>query len=99
MVVTENGIGTLTELKRVKYLRDHVNQIRLALADGYDVRGYFAWTLVDNYEWTEGYEPRFGLSVMDPKTKRRILEPSGVFFSEVIKKYGNLRRGFRPAAR
>jgi beta-glucosidase/6-phospho-beta-glucosidase/beta-galactosidase len=66
------------------------------MADGYDVRGYFAWTLVDNYEWTEGYEPRFGLSRMDPKTKRRILEPSGKFFRELIKTYGNLRKDFRP---
>ncbi len=96
MVIVENGIGTLNELKRVKYLRDHVNQVRRALADGYDVRGYFAWTLVDNYEWTEGYEPRFGLSRMDPKTKRRILEPSGKFFREIIQTYGNLRRDFHP---
>lgn len=96
MVIVENGIGTQNELKRIKYLRDHVNQVRRALAAGYDVRGYFAWTLVDNYEWTEGFEPKFGLSVMDPKTKRRTLEPSGRFFGEMIRAYGNLRKDYRP---
>ena len=96
MVVVENGIGTQNELKRVKYVRDHVNQIRRALADGFDVRGYFAWTLVDNYEWTEGFGPKFGLSRVDPKTKDRILEPSGEFFAEIIRTYGNLRKDYQP---
>jgi beta-glucosidase len=94
MVIVENGFGTQNELKRVKYVRDHINQIRRALADGYDVRGYFAWTLVDNYEWTEGFVPKFGLSRMDPETKQRILEPSGEFFAQVIKTYGNLRKDY-----
>lgn len=97
MVVVENGIGTQNELKRIKYLRDHVNQVRRALADGFDVRGYFAWTLVDNYEWTEGFEPAFGLSVMDARTKKRRIEPAGEFFGEVIRTYGNLRKDFVPA--
>lgn len=96
MVIVENGVGTQNELKRVKYMRDHINQVRLALVDGYDVRGYFAWTLVDNYEWTEGFGPKFGLSVMDPITKKRTLEPSGVFYGKVILAYGNLRKDALP---
>jgi len=85
MVITENGVGTQSEQKKIKYLRDHINQLRRAAGDGYDIRGYFPWTLVDNYEWTEGYTANFGLTHMDPVTKDRVLEPSARFFSNVIK--------------
>ena len=89
MFISENGIGTKNEQKKIKYLRDHINQVRRADAEGYDMRGYFAWTLVDNFEWTEGYVPNFGLTVMDPKTKDRVFEPSAAFFQNVIRA-GNL---------
>jgi beta-glucosidase len=85
MFVSENGIGTKNEQKKIKYLRDHINQVRRASGEGYDMRGYFAWTLVDNFEWTEGFEPKFGLSYMDPKTQTRILQPSARFYANVIK--------------
>jgi beta-glucosidase len=85
MFISENGIGTKSEQKKIKYLRDHINQVRRAAAEGYDIRGYFAWTLVDNFEWTEGYVPNFGLTVMDPKTKDRVFEPSALFFQNVIR--------------
>lgn len=91
MVVMENGIGTLNEQKKIKYLRDHINQMRRAMADGADVRGYFAWTLVDNYEWHEGYKANFGLAIMDPDTKTRNLEPSGLYYRNLIERFGNLR--------
>lgn len=84
MVIMENGIGTLNEQKKIKYFRDHINQARRAAGDGYDIRGYFPWTLVDNYEWTEGYTANFGLTRLDPVTKERILEPSAYFFRNVI---------------
>jgi beta-glucosidase len=91
MAIMENGIGTLNEQKKIKYLRDHINQMRRAMANGADMRGYFAWTLVDNYEWHEGYDANFGLSIMDPNTKERTLEPSGVYYGNLIKRFGNLR--------
>jgi len=91
IVITENGIGTLNEQKKIKYLRDHIQQMRRALADGADVRGYFAWTLVDNYEWHEGYNANFGLSIMNPHTGDRELEPSGLFYRNLISRYGDLR--------
>lgn len=84
ILIVENGIGTQNEQKKIKYLRDHINQVRRAIGDGIDIRGYFAWTLVDNYEWTEGFTSNFGLTYMDPKTKKRVFEPSAVFFSNVI---------------
>ncbi len=95
MAIMENGIGTLNEQKKIKYLRDHINQMRRAMADGADMRGYFAWTLVDNYEWHEGYDANFGLSIMDPKTKERTLEPSGLFYRNLIQRFGNLRTRVR----
>ncbi|MGC1480336.1 MAG: family 1 glycosylhydrolase, partial [Chthoniobacterales bacterium] len=95
MMIMENGIGTLNEQKKIKYFRDHINQMRRAMADGADMRGYFAWTLVDNYEWHEGYDANFGLSIMDPDTKERTLEPSGYFYRNLIRRYGNLRAKVR----
>ncbi len=92
MVIAENGIGTLNEQKKIKYYRDHINQMRRAMANGADVRGYFAWTLVDNYEWHEGYKANFGLSTMNPQTKDRTLEPSGIFYRNLIRRYGDLRK-------
>jgi beta-glucosidase/6-phospho-beta-glucosidase/beta-galactosidase len=59
------------------------------MADGVDVRGYFPWTLVDNYEWKEGWHGQFGLFSFDPKTKARILEPTGRWFSAYIKAHPN----------
>jgi len=85
IVVSENGIGTQSEQKKIRYFREHVNQMRRALADGVDVRGYFPWTLIDNYEWAEGYHANFGLTHVDPKTKDRVIEPSGTWFSKFIK--------------
>ena len=92
MVITENGIGTLNEQKKIKYYRDHINQMRRAMADGADVCGYFAWTLVDNYEWHEGYKANFGLAIMNPQTKDRSLEPSGLFYRNLIQSFGDLRK-------
>lgn len=91
MAIMENGIGTLNEQKKIKYLRDHINQMRRAMSDGADVRGYFAWTLVDNYEWHEGYNANFGLGILDPTTKTRSLEASGLFYRNTIQRFGNLR--------
>lgn len=91
IVITENGIGTLNEQKKIKYLRDHVIQMKRAMADGADIRGYFPWTLVDNYEWHVGYNANFGLATMDPRSGDRTLQPSGIFYRNLIARYGNLR--------
>jgi beta-glucosidase len=85
IVISENGIGTQSEQKKIRYFREHVNQMRRAMADGVDVRGYMPWTLVDNYEWAEGYAANFGLTSLDPKARQLILEPTGVWFSKFIK--------------
>lgn len=87
MVVSENGLGTQSEQKAIRYIREHIAQMRRAMNDGADLRGYFPWTLVDNYEWKEGWEGQFGLFSLDPRSKRRILEPTGLWFRAFIDRY------------
>ncbi|CAN5536578.1 glycoside hydrolase family 1 protein [soil metagenome] len=84
VVVTENGIATSKDIKRVRYLFNHMLEVKEAMEDGYDVRGYFVWTLVDNYEWHHGYKAPFGMSRMDPVTHRRLLRPSALFYKGII---------------
>jgi beta-glucosidase len=85
IVISENGIGTQSEQKKIRYFREHVNQMRRAMVDGVDIRGYFPWTLIDNYEWAEGYAANFGLTHLDKKTKTLVIEPSGEWFRNFIK--------------
>lgn len=85
IVISENGIGTQSEQKKIRYFREHVNQMRRAMNDGVDIRGYFPWTLIDNYEWAEGYAANFGLTHVDPTTKELVFEPSGEWFSKFIR--------------
>lgn len=84
LVVTENGLGTLSEQKKIRYFRQHLSQMRRAMADGADIRGYFAWTLVDNYEWKEGWNTNFGLTFLDERTGRLEIEPSGEWYARFI---------------
>jgi beta-glucosidase len=83
IVVSENGIGTQSEQKKVRYFREHINQMRRAMADGVDIRGYFPWTLIDNYEWAEGYAANFGLTNLDGKTL--VIGPTGRWMRDFIR--------------
>ena len=84
MMITENGIATKNEAKRHAYLSEHVAQVRQAMDQGYDVKGYFVWSLADNYEWHYGYVPKFGLCTMDPKTRERVPKPAAHYYHDVI---------------
>ena len=84
LVISENGIGTQSEQKKIRYFREHVNQMRRAMEDGADIRGYFAWTLTDNYEWAEGYAANFGLTSFNKKDMKLELEPAGRWFRNFI---------------
>jgi len=84
IVVSENGIGTQSENKKIRYFREHINQLRRAMNDGADIRGYFPWTLIDNYEWAEGYAANFGLTRLSADKRSLILEPSGQWFKKFI---------------
>jgi beta-glucosidase/6-phospho-beta-glucosidase/beta-galactosidase len=84
VVITENGIATAKDIKRVRYLFNHMLEVKEAMQDGADVRGYFVWTLVDNYEWHHGYKVPFGLSKFDRASKMRLFRPSALFYRGII---------------
>jgi beta-glucosidase len=97
IMVTENGVpvpdgldfdGRVRDERRIRYLRNHLAQIRRAMDEGVPVRGYFHWSFTDNFEWALGYGPRFGLVYVDYKSLKRTLKDSGRWFAEVIRKNG-----------
>jgi beta-glucosidase len=97
MYVTENGAaypdalapdGQVVDPERTDYLRRHFAQARRALAAGVPLRGYFIWSLLDNFEWARGYIPRFGLAYTDYPTQRRIIKGSGRYFAAVARANG-----------
>jgi beta-glucosidase len=88
LFVTENGIFDNQDTQRPAYLVRHVRATYDALQQGADVRGYFHWTLVDNFEWAEGWTTRFGLIEVDPETQQRQPRRSASVFQEVIDKNG-----------
>jgi beta-glucosidase len=87
MMITENGIATANDAKRIWYLQNHIAAVGKAIRHGYDVRGYFVWSLADNYEWHWGYKATFGLSHMNPQTKTRVLKPSAHWFAKMRRQY------------
>jgi beta-glucosidase len=98
LYVTENGAaftdppvaagGPLDDPLRVAYLRGHLRAVTRALAGGVDVRGYFAWSLLDNLEWSHGFSKRFGLVHVDRATQARTPKASAAYFSRVIRSGG-----------
>ena len=72
VIVTENGVADATDALRPKFLHDHLAVLQQAIADRIaDVRGYYAWSLTDNFEWAAGYAPKFGFYAVDRATLRR----------------------------
>jgi len=97
LYVTENGAafddpppanGIVDDPLRVAYLRDHLRAVQAALEQGVDLRGYFVWSLFDNFEWTAGYGKRFGLYYVDFASQRRIPKSSARYYAEVITSAG-----------
>lgn len=92
LVVTENGIPDDPARKpgddqdRIRFLRDHLLAIRRAIADGAQINGFHAWSLLDNFEWARGYTQRWGLVGVDFETQRRTLKKSATWYADVMKK-------------
>jgi beta-glucosidase len=84
--ITENGIGTDDDAWRQKVLIDHLKMVHRAVREGIDVRGYFHWSLIDNFEWAEGFMSRFGLVRVDFKTQKRTVKGSGRLYGEIAGK-------------
>jgi beta-glucosidase len=85
VMVTENGIADADDDQRAGYLVAHLRQAHRALADGVDLRGYIHWSLLDNFEWAEGFTKRFGLAAVDRATLRRTLRPSARVYSQIAR--------------
>lgn len=83
MFITENGIADATDAKRTQFIHDHLAVLHRKIQEGRDVRGYFHWSLMDNFEWREGYAYRFGLVEVDFRTQRRTIRPSGHAYARI----------------
>jgi beta-glucosidase len=97
LYITENGAafydpptadGEVEDPLRVDYLRTHIRAAREAMRQGVDLRGYFVWSLLDNFEWALGYSKRFGIIHVDFETQKRTLKTSAKFYKEVIRTRG-----------
>ena len=93
LYITENGAASLDEMTetgevldvdRILFLRSYLRQLQRATSEGVPVKGYFLWSLLDNYEWSDGYAMRFGITYVDFKTQKRTVKLSGEFYKDVI---------------
>jgi beta-glucosidase len=101
LFITENGVpvpdgfdfdGKVRDVRRVRYLRDHLLQVHRAIREGAPVRGYFVWSLLDNFEWALGYRTRFGIVYVEFETGKRTLKQSAEWYRDIIQ-----ANGFDPA--
>lgn len=96
ITITENGAaydypvvnGRVHDEKRIAYYRGHLLAIKSAIAAGVPVEGYCAWSLMDNFEWAQGYDKRFGIIHVDFQTQQRTIKDSGYFYRDVVKSNG-----------
>ncbi|PIT89975.1 glycoside hydrolase family 1 protein [Candidatus Kuenenbacteria bacterium CG10_big_fil_rev_8_21_14_0_10_36_11] len=86
--ITENGIATEDDAQRSKFIINHLSEIHHAIRAGVDVRGYFYWSLLDNFEWDKSFGPKFGLVAVDRKTMRRTVKPSYFIYKEICENNG-----------
>lgn len=83
--ITENGIADAQDAQRKAYIKDHLQAVLDCIKEGIPVRGYYHWTLMDNFEWMEGYEARFGLYHHEVESQKRSLRESGAYYAQVCK--------------
>jgi len=81
--ITENGVCDAADTLRRAFIYDHLDQLLRAIADGIPVQRYYHWTLMDNFEWMEGYSARFGLIHCDTHTQQRTIRPSGNYYGRI----------------
>jgi beta-glucosidase len=92
IIITENGTSFadgpdgdhVPDVRRLHYLRDHLIACRQAMDNGVPLAGYFAWSLMDNFEWAKGYQQRFGIVWVDYETQQRIPKDSALWYKQVI---------------
>ena len=85
LYITENGFSDVQDNRRPRAILEHLAMVHRALREGIPIRGYFHWTLVDNFEWNNGWHVRFGLIEIDPETQERIPRRSASMFGEICR--------------
>jgi beta-glucosidase len=97
MIIAENGAayddprasdGTIQDVRRIRYLEAHLEAVAAAIAEGADVQGYLVWSLLDNFEWAQGYSQRFGIIAVDYDTLERAPRQSAAWYRDVIARHG-----------
>jgi beta-glucosidase len=97
IIISENGMAALDAVSldgkvhdstRIDFIQKHLLSLLEAIIDGVDIRGYFHWSIFDNFEWSMGYSDRFGLVYIDFETLRRRVKDSAYYYSDVIKNNG-----------
>ncbi|MFH1522203.1 MAG: glycoside hydrolase family 1 protein [Patescibacteria group bacterium] len=83
--IMENGLADKNDIKRADFIINHLKYVHKAIKEGVDVRGYFYWSLLDNFEWAHGWEPKFGLYEMDRATLKRTARPSAGVYREICR--------------
>ncbi len=86
--ITENGLADATDALRPAFIRDMLANVHRAIGEGADVRGYFYWSLLDNFEWSHGFGPKFGLYGVDRTTWQRLPRPSADVYAQIAKHNG-----------
>lgn len=83
ILITENGVADSEDRLRKDFIKNHLRRTHEAIEEGVDVQGYFYWSLMDNFEWADGYEPRFGLIKIDYDTLERKIRPSALYYAQI----------------
>lgn len=85
IIIMENGTADSKDEHRTAFIREHLRYVHRAIGEGADVRGYFHWSLLDNFEWSWGWDPKFGLYAVDRTTFKRTARPSAAVYKEICK--------------
>ncbi len=85
IIITENGIATRNDRKKIRFMKGHIDVLERCIKNGMDVRGFFYWSLIDNYEWLRGLDARFGLYRVDFSSLERIPTKAALYYSYLIK--------------
>jgi len=88
IIILENGLADKEDKFRAQFIKDHLFFIYKAIKEGVDIRGYFHWSLLDNFEWALGWAPKFGLFEVNLKSFERKARPSASFYAEICKNNG-----------
>jgi beta-glucosidase len=88
IIVTENGVEDSTDKLRPRFIAQHIHQVWRAVNFNFPVKGYFHWSLVDNFEWERGWTQRFGLWALDVETQKRTKRPSADLYAEICRENG-----------